>query len=124
MVFRPSARTLAERATSAKTLAYVERFDHSAADPDSKLFSVCKSRGENGIYTGEIVDLGDIVQPCPLSPRFGVKATDLDHTETVLQSLKNCLCHKAGLKRKKNQEKFEVQIQAELYIQECYSCSN
>ncbi|KAF8578500.1 hypothetical protein K439DRAFT_1621296 [Ramaria rubella] len=74
-------------------LAYVEWFEIiGGADPDTNMFLVKKERASDGSGTriGGIIELEDIVQPCPLSPKFGENAQNLDQPGAQVTGL-NCL---------------------------------
>jgi hypothetical protein len=78
-------------------LAYVQWFTNPTAsqqDDASQLFKVERKFNGEGKRMGEVIDMANIIQSCPLSPRYGKKADDLVPGENIDGD--NCLeeCNK------------------------------
>ncbi|KAF8523700.1 hypothetical protein BU17DRAFT_85525 [Hysterangium stoloniferum] len=84
MIFRPAHINLKGPHPHPKHLAYVEWFDYDGYNSDISMYAVQKSYGHSGHQTTDIIELDQVVQPCPLSPCFGEKASNLDPIGNVL----------------------------------------
>jgi hypothetical protein len=63
-----------------KALAYVQWFTNptgSQQDDASQLFKVERKFNAEGKRVGEVIDMENVIQSCPLLPRYGKKADDL-----------------------------------------------
>ncbi|KAF8517066.1 hypothetical protein BU17DRAFT_50234, partial [Hysterangium stoloniferum] len=78
LIFRPVQLDKTKSNAHPKHLAYVEWFHLNPIDQDTNMFSVKKLYDDKGNRKGGIIEVEDIVQPCPLSPKFGQKAANLD----------------------------------------------
>jgi len=73
-------------------LAFVEWFNVSTStDPDNDMYSATKARERDGSRKVDIIFIEDIVQPCPLVPKFGRKASSLERQTQKAISAENCL---------------------------------
>jgi hypothetical protein len=92
LIFRRAKAPKEERA-----LAYVQWFTNptdSQQDDASQLFKVDRKLNSEGQRIGEVIDMANIIQSCPLTPRYGKKADDL--VSDVEVDGENCLdeCNK------------------------------
>jgi hypothetical protein len=75
LIFRKARAPKEERA-----LTYVQWFTNptdSQQDDTSQLFKVERRFNAIGQRMGEVIDMANVVQSCPLTPRYGKKADDL-----------------------------------------------
>jgi hypothetical protein len=69
-----------------KAMAYVQLFTNPTAgqvNDASQLFSVNRKYNQEGERIGKVIDLEDIIQPCPLTPRFGKYAEEIVPNEAI-----------------------------------------
>jgi hypothetical protein len=67
-------------------MAYVQWFTNPTAsqvNDASQLFRVNRRYNKDDERMGEVIDLEDIIQPCPLTPRFSVHAEDIVPDEEI-----------------------------------------
>jgi hypothetical protein len=61
-------------------MAYVQWFTNPTAsqvNDASQFFRVSKKYNQEGERIGEVINIEDIIQPCPLTPQFGRHAVDI-----------------------------------------------
>ena len=89
MIFKPS---LEGPNNQIKPLAFVEWFNLSrTTDPDINMFTATKARDKNGQLESDIIYLEDIVQPCPLIPKFGESVAVLERKIGISLNCTNIL---------------------------------
>ncbi|KAF8508820.1 hypothetical protein BU17DRAFT_70686 [Hysterangium stoloniferum] len=89
MIFRLAHINLKGPHPHPKHLAYVEWFDYDGYNSNISMYAVQKSYGHSGHQITDIIELDQVVQPCPLSPCFGEKASNLDPIDYISKMVLN-----------------------------------